>query len=198
MYWDSDLVGSGTGYWSSTMLSDYSTTVGWDIDFSTGNLTSQDKNTVLSIRCVRGVRAEYCGDGETNASEVCDGNSATCESVLGNAYTGTATCAAGCAAWDTSACVSEIHPPATVSASDGSYTGYIRITWSTVTNAELYYVYRSASETGTYTLLNPSGTASTTYDDPPPTKNYHFYKVAAFNSLLGYSELSAPDSGWCY
>jgi len=141
--------------------------------------------------------APYCGDTITNGSEVCDGNTTTCSYVLGSSYTGTAYCNGYCDGWDTSYCTSStIAPPSTVSASDGTYAGYVYVSWSTVTNATDYYVYRSDSSTGTYSYIGDSGGSTYYYDYAPYASTYYYYKIVSYSSTLGTSAYSNYDAGW--
>ncbi|HOW51369.1 MAG TPA: DUF1566 domain-containing protein [bacterium] len=200
MYWDADLLDTGSGFWSATVLSD-STAYSWQVNFTTGTLTYGDNATSLSVRCVRGTMTTYCGDGEVNGSEVCEGDdTTTCEAELGSSYTGTAYCATGCEYWDTAYCTeATLAAPATISASDGSYTSYVYVSWSSVTGADSYYLYRATSASGSYALLTASGTTNTYYTDyPPAVSTSYYYKVLAYDSYLGYSDYSPYDTGWCY
>ncbi len=199
MYWDAALIDTGSTYWSATVLSDYASSYGWTIDFTSGTLAYQYLTDPFSVRCARGTASGYCGDGTVNGSEICDGDSTSCESVLGSSYTGTAYCSGDCYYWDTYYCSEAgIEPPATVSASDGSYTGYIYISWSAVTGADSYYVYRSTSSGGTYSVVSSAQTSTYYYDYPPLASTYYYYKVVAYDSSLGYSDYSTYNEGWCY
>lgn len=88
--------------------------------------------------------------------------------------------------------------PTNVSATDGTYTGYIHISWSAVTNADSYYIYRSTSSTGTYSVVASAVPTPDHYDYPPAGNTYYYYKVIAYSSSLGSSDYSAYDAGWCY
>lgn len=84
--------------------------------------------------------------------------------------------------------------PTNVSATDGSYTNKVRISWSGVNNATSYYIYRATSATGTYGQI--ANTASTYYDDSSITSGTtYYYKVKAYNSS-NYSDYSGYDSGY--
>ena len=97
--------------------------------------------------------------------------------------------------------VESLSAPSSVSASDGSYSGSIRVTWSAVSGASGYYVYRATSATGTYSLV---GTVTqTSYDDAVSSTSTYYYKVAAYSGSTtsdlssynsGYASLSAPSS----
>jgi len=56
----------------------------------------------------------------------------------------------------------------------------INVSWSNVTGATSYKVYRSSSASGTYSLL--SSPSSTSYIDNSPLSGYNYYKVSAVNS----------------
>ena len=84
--------------------------------------------------------------------------------------------------------------PPTVSATDGTYTNKVRITWNSVSGATRYYVYRSTSSSGTYSSL---GYVTGLYKDDTsvtPGTTY-YYKVKAYNNGR-YSAYSAYNSGW--
>ena len=86
--------------------------------------------------------------------------------------------------------------PTGVAATDGTYSDKVRVTWSSVTGANRYYVYRATSEGGSYTQVG-TYTSSTTLDDTSvPNVNTYYYKVRAYaTSSAGYSDYSGPDSG---
>ncbi len=86
--------------------------------------------------------------------------------------------------------------PASISATQGDYEGKIRVSWSSVTGAAVYQVFRSDTEGGLYSQI--AETASTSYDDTGsvnPCKSY-WYKVRACNEN-GCGDFSAPAEGWC-
>ena len=86
--------------------------------------------------------------------------------------------------------------PTNVAAGDGTSTSQVTVTWSSVTSATRYYVYRSATEAGTYTSLG--NTTSLTYNDSTAVVGTkYYYKVKAYSSSIpSYSEYSAADSGY--
>jgi len=63
----------------------------------------------------------------------------------------------------------------------GTSTSSITVSWDTVSSADGYYVYRSSSDSGTYTRV---GTLSTTtyIDTGLSHSTTYYYKVTAFNS----------------
>jgi len=87
-------------------------------------------------------------------------------------------------------------PPTGVSASDGTYCNYVRVSWNSVTGATGYSVWRSRSWNGTYTMIG--AVYSTTYDDLEATPGaVYWYKVRAhhqsFSMPSGFSNI---DSGY--
>lgn len=87
----------------------------------------------------------------------------------------------------------EMPTPASVAASDGSYTGQIRITWVNILGATYYKVYRATSP-GSQAYLADSSNAY--YDDTSaiPGRTYYYY-IQAYNSY-GSGAQSSYDSGW--
>jgi len=94
--------------------------------------------------------------------------------------------------------------PDTPSASDGTYTDRVRITWDSVTGATYYRVYRATSSGGTKTALG-SWQTGTSYDDTgaTPGQTYYYWVSAGTSSSgahesgrsywdTGYRTLSAP------
>lgn len=65
--------------------------------------------------------------------------------------------------------------------------GVIRISWTKLSNASGYQVFRSTSENGTYTLLKTIWNNKTfTYDDKKVTNGVtYYYKVRAFRTIGG-------------
>jgi len=85
--------------------------------------------------------------------------------------------------------------PTNVSASDGTYTDRVRVTWSASSGATSYKVYRATSSGGTKTTLGSA--SSTTYDDTSASVGTtYFYWVKASNSY-GTSDYSSYNTGSC-
>jgi len=83
-------------------------------------------------------------------------------------------------------------PPASIGVS-GTVSG-IYVSWGSRTNTAMYYIYRSATESGTYTLIDSSFT--TRYTDTNDLATNNFYAVAAVSSLNGdVSAKSKPSTG---
>jgi hypothetical protein len=85
--------------------------------------------------------------------------------------------------------------PADLSASDGTYSTKIHLTWSAATGAVSYQLYRSTTNNaGTAGLLAPS--SITSYDDTNATPGTtYYYWVAARDSLNRLTAKSASDDG---
>lgn len=150
MYWDADLTDFGNSFWSSTVLSDY-TSYRYKIDFTTAGLGYSETTASNYVRCVRGTMS---------------GGSLTA--------------------------------PTGVSASDGSYDNYVYISWTAVSGATNYYIYRATSSSGTYSYVGESGGSTSYYDYPPYASTTYYYKVSAYNSTYGESVMSSYNSGSCY
>lgn len=94
--------------------------------------------------------------------------------------------------------IEPLDPPTNVSASDGSYDGYVYISWTEVDGATDYYIYRATSSTGNYSYVDQSGGYDYYYDYPPLSNTTYYYKVSAYSSTAGESEMSSYNQGWCY
>lgn len=86
--------------------------------------------------------------------------------------------------------------PTGVSASDGTYSDRVRITWNAVSGANEYKVYRSGSEGGSYSYLATVTAPTTQYDDTSVTQGTtYWYKVSTvINAHEGPQ--SSADSGY--
>ena len=79
---------------------------------------------------------------------------------------------------------SSISAPSNVSASNGSYTSYVQVSWDSVSSTATYAIYRSTSENGTY--LQIANSQSLSYNDTSPTiSNIYYYKIKACTGLVG-------------
>ncbi|MBI2438233.1 MAG: PQQ-binding-like beta-propeller repeat protein [Lentisphaerae bacterium] len=85
--------------------------------------------------------------------------------------------------------------PTGVSASDGTFTNQVRLTWSVATNTTSYYVYRSTIN-NSITAVHIAAAVSNQYDDTSavPGTTYYYWVKAVNHS--GSSQFSASDSGW--
>ena len=85
--------------------------------------------------------------------------------------------------------------PATPVASDGTYTDKVTITWSSVTGATLYKVYRCTNTTTT--TCTQIGTPSVTYfNDTSASQGIIYYYRVKASSTAGDSAYSNYDSGY--
>jgi len=84
--------------------------------------------------------------------------------------------------------------PTNVSASDGTYTDKVRITWSASSGATSYDVYRATSSGGTKTKI---GTPSTTlYDDTSASVGTTYYYWVTAKNTWGTSGYSSYNTGY--
>ncbi|MDD5065900.1 MAG: SUMF1/EgtB/PvdO family nonheme iron enzyme [bacterium] len=84
--------------------------------------------------------------------------------------------------------------PSGVSASDGAFSNTIQVTWNNVAGAESYYVYRSASQSGSY--YDIGNTTSLSYNDPVSRGMIYYYRVKSHSAVFGYSRYSDSDGGY--
>lgn len=81
------------------------------------------------------------------------------------------------------------------SASDGKYTGYIKITWKAVPGADGYGLYQSPTKDfDDGELVYATTSTSVTYESVPG-KKYYFWVVPVVNGYTFYSKKSY-DVGW--
>jgi len=87
--------------------------------------------------------------------------------------------------------------PTGLSASDGTFTDKVRITWNSVSEADQYRVYRCSSSSSTSSCSGRSAWQSErTYDDTSATAGTdYWYRVKARNDG-GESSLSSANSGF--
>lgn len=86
--------------------------------------------------------------------------------------------------------------PTGVSASDGTSTAKIRITWNASSGATDYKVYRNTSDSSASAKLLASSVKTSYYDDTTAeVGTTYYYWVVAHNSI-GDSDYSASDYGW--
>ncbi len=93
----------------------------------------------------------------------------------------------------------KLSPPANVSASDGTYTDKVRITWNSVSGASYYRIYRNTSNYSSSATALSNWQSSTTYDDnsaSPGQTYYYWVKAATSSSGANSSDFSSYDTGW--
>lgn len=87
-----------------------------------------------------------------------------------------------------------LDPPAGVQASDGTYTDKVAVTWTAVSGATSYDIYRSDTAGGAKTLLGNATTMA--FNDLTGSANIpYFYWVKAKNATEE-SDFSASDTGY--
>ena len=92
---------------------------------------------------------------------------------------------------------SSIQAPTNVSASNGSYTSYVQVSWDSVSSTATYAIYRSTSENGTYSQIAYS--PSSPYNDTLAVAGVNYYKIKACTASVGSvtcSNYSDYDSGY--
>src|SRR3989344_839628 len=89
----------------------------YNSNYTTGALSCNSPGTasecMINVTACAGSSAPFCGDGQVNGNEQCDGtnfNGQTCASVLGAGYTGSMACSATCTL-DTSGCQAVVDNP---------------------------------------------------------------------------------------
>jgi fibronectin type 3 domain-containing protein len=86
--------------------------------------------------------------------------------------------------------------PTGVSASDGTVSDKITVTWNAVTGAASYKVYRDTLVGGAYATLAGSPTTTTLDDTTAVCGTTYYYKVKAVSAASDESALSTYNSGW--
>jgi len=85
-----------------------------------------------------------------------------------------------------------------VSASDGTYTDKVKITWNSLSGASYYQVYRATSASGTKTAITSWQTSTYYYDYSvtPGTTYYYWVKAATSSSGANASAYSEYNTGY--
>jgi fibronectin type 3 domain-containing protein len=84
--------------------------------------------------------------------------------------------------------------PSGVTASDGTFTDKVNITWTTSSGATSYQVYRAANPTGT--KAGPANATATTTNDTNATSGVTYYYWVKACRGTKCSDFSASDTGW--
>lgn len=90
--------------------------------------------------------------------------------------------------------------PPSISASDGTFSDRVRVTWQSVSGASYYRIYRSTTETGSKTALGSGWQTSTTFDDTTAAANkvyYYWAKAATSSTGANATDYSAYNTGFC-
>lgn len=88
-----------------------------------------------------------------------------------------------------------LNSPDMVTATQGTYTNRIEISWNSVADAARYNIYKSTTLNGTYTKLNVS-TSATSYTEYVSGKSTFYYKITSVDLGLNESGLSIYGKGW--
>ncbi len=84
--------------------------------------------------------------------------------------------------------------PTGLTASDGTYSDKIKVSWDDVSNATMYHLYMSDSENGTYNEIK--NTTNTSYNVlNAPNGDVMWFKVKAYNDD-GFSDYSEAEDGY--
>lgn len=92
----------------------------------------------------------------------------------------------------------DLSAPTGVSASDGTYTNKVKISWNSVTDASYYKVYRATFSGGTKTAITSwqSSTYYYDYDASSIFYSYYFVKAATSSSGANVSAYSTYNIGY--
>jgi thermolysin len=90
---------------------------------------------------------------------------------------------------------SELAAPANVTASDGTFTEKILVTWNAVNNATQYEVWRNIENNRATAALIGKTTFSYYYDSSAAQGIYNYYWVRARNTSA-YGNFSEQETGW--
>jgi hypothetical protein len=96
-------------------------------------------------------------------------------------------------AWQ-SICDTAPSPPAGVSASNGTYTDKVRVTWNSVSGATAYEVWRSTSNSSD--SASKLGECTSHFDDSGVTPGTTYYYWVKAKNSCGTSNFSSSDSGY--
>ncbi|MBD3345039.1 MAG: hypothetical protein GF401_08260 [Chitinivibrionales bacterium] len=82
------------------------------------------------------------------------------------------------------------------SASNGTYSSHIHLSWRSVSHAKGYYLYRAESSERLDTITPFDTVFSLGYNDTVPTADHYYYNVAAFDTLGRAGSRSSSNSGY--
>ena len=87
-------------------------------------------------------------------------------------------------------------PPANLNATDGTYSGQVRLTWTASEDALSYVIDRAESEDGPWTTVYDGGWVNSVDDTAVLGGVDYLYRIKAVYAD-GESIWSAPEPGWC-
>jgi len=87
-------------------------------------------------------------------------------------------------------------PPANVSASDGTYSDKVEVTWATSLGATSYTVYRATSLTRWAAKTSLGTTSGTSFNDTTATPKITYYYYVKASNTSGTSDFSSYDAGY--
>jgi Concanavalin A-like lectin/glucanases superfamily/Bacterial Ig domain/Divergent InlB B-repeat domain/CARDB/Fibronectin type III domain len=85
--------------------------------------------------------------------------------------------------------------PTGISATDGTYTDKVRVTWNAASNATSYEVWRDINSTTSGAIKIKDSVTGTSYDDTSVTPGTTYYYWVKARNAGGSSDYSAPDTG---
>ncbi len=94
--------------------------------------------------------------------------------------------------------ITQMSAPTGVSASDGTYSDRIRVTWNTVAGATHYKLYRATTSSSAAAIAITGWQVAASYDNFVPGGDLYYYwvKAAASSGGSGESGFSASNSGY--
>jgi len=171
------------------------------ITYPISSSTGQYTVSWASSNAVTSYQLERSSNGGTTWSQVYSGANTSYQENIGNGsyrYRVKATNAIGSSNWTTGTFDCMVlrppSPPTGVSASDGTYTGKVQVSWNASSGATSYEIWRSTKKNSRF-ASRIAEVVSSPYDDTSvPAGTTYWYWVKAVNSI-GTSDFSGGDSG---
>ncbi|MCJ7660332.1 MAG: hypothetical protein MUO67_14390, partial [Anaerolineales bacterium] len=89
-----------------------------------------------------------------------------------------------------------ITPPAGISASDGTYTDHVQISWSSSTGATFYEIWRNTSSSSGGASKLPGDPSSSPYNDTTAAPGLQYFYWVKGCSTTGCSDFSSLNTGY--
>jgi hypothetical protein len=89
----------------------------------------------------------------------------------------------------------KLTPPTNITATDGTYTDKVRVTWSASSGATEYKIYRNTTDNN-MTSSQIGTSTSSPYDDTSADNDTSYYYWVKAHATLGDSDFSNADTGW--